>query len=144
MKIESNYISIPNKVVNDKRISPTAKLLYGYIRYWDYINYNQITMIEIMDYMNIRSDNTIRKALKELKQVEFIKIDIINKNKRLITPLINDGIMLETSLTAKQENNIEQQKKIEQSKFNEFLKLQEKLEKEEIPEQVKEFFERIK
>jgi len=81
--IESKFISIPN-IVADSFISNDAKLLYGYIRYWDYMHDTRKTLIEISKAINC-SENTARKCIKELEQMKFLRVETINKFKNYTT-----------------------------------------------------------
>lgn len=104
MKIESKYISIPNIVMNNEYISNNSKLLYGLIRYWDFMQIYYLTYNEIKEALNVSSINTIKKCLVELEAQKYIEIIKPNNNKQLIKPLISDGIMIETSINARKEN----------------------------------------
>lgn len=93
MQLESKYISIPNVVMSCESISNDAKLLYGLIRYWDFMATLSVSMEEIKSHLNV-SENTVRKCIRELKKANFIQVKIKNNNERYLIPLVSDGVML--------------------------------------------------
>ena len=101
-QITDNFIRIPNVIVNDFQISPTSKYLYAWIWNWSYHGEFSKSIEDIAIILRC-SIPTARKHLKELKTKEYIKIEIIEGNKRLITPLINDSIELQEKRRAEQE-----------------------------------------
>lgn len=134
--IESKFISIPN-IVADSFISNDAKLLYGYIRYWDYMHDTRKTLIEISKAINC-SENTARKCIKELEKMEFLRVETINKFKKILYPQISDGIMLDIATTNKNKN--------EYNKLSEYEKEMLELKNKgiTIPQEVQDFFNKIK
>lgn len=93
MQLESKFISIPNVVMSCEAISNDAKLLYGLIRYWDFMATLSVSMEEIKSHLNV-SENTVRKCIRELKKANFIQVKIKNNNERYLIPLVSDGVML--------------------------------------------------
>lgn len=93
MQLESKFISIPNVVMSCEAISNDAKLLYGLIRYWDFMATLSVSMEEIKSHLNV-SENTVRKCIRELKKANFIQVKIKNHNERYLIPLVSDGVML--------------------------------------------------
>lgn len=131
MEIKSKFITIPNIIVNDKELSINAKYLYGWI--YNEIFYGEFThsMTDIIELLNC-SITTARKNLKELKNKNYIKIEIINGNERKITPLINDSMIL---------------KELDRKRIEEIRKNKcgtQEIRQKETPDYVKEFIERIK
>lgn len=91
--IKGDYIRIPNVVTNNKNLKPSAKLLYGYIWYWSFYGEVDKTTNDICDVLGCTYNSAI-KYIRALEQEGYIKTAIRDKNVRLITPLICDGIQL--------------------------------------------------
>lgn len=105
-KIETKYIAIPNIIINDMDISNDAKLLYGFIKYWDYFQKFYITYEEMKEQLNVGSINSIKKYLKQLKDKGYLDIIKINNNKQILKPLVSDDLILTTKEEAIKYNRI--------------------------------------
>ena len=84
-KMNPLFIRIPNVLMYDERIVPSAKYLYGVIDMLSYYT-ESITNDELRVISQI-SHNSIEKYLKQLQQHNYIRIER-KKNARKITPLI--------------------------------------------------------
>ena len=132
MDIKNNYISIPNVVANSKIISVNAKYLYGWIYNEIFYGNFEKTMEDIKQILNC-SESTARKVLKELKTNHFIEIEIISGNRRKITPMINDSMIINERTRI---NNERLRKEI--------IEFQEKNQVRETPQFVKDFVTELK
>lgn len=132
MEIKSKFITIPNVICNDNEISTNAKYLYGWIQNEIYSGEFNKTMNDITELLQC-SISTARKNLKELKDKKYIMIEIINGNKRKITPLVSDSMIIK---------EFDKQKYIQKQKakgmYNDTT-----LCKVETPQCVKDFIQRI-
>lgn len=87
------FIRIPDRVLQ-MDISPSSKLLYGEILR---LSNSEVCFAHneyFMQKLKVNTKKTISNCLKELEQNKCISIEIVNKNKRYITPLIMSSICL--------------------------------------------------
>lgn len=132
MNIRSNFITIPNVICNDNKISVNAKYLYGWIYNEIFYGNFEKTMEDIKKILNC-SESTVRKNLKELKNKNYISIELLQGNRRKITPLINESMI------------INERTRIENEKLRkEIQELKEQKTIKETPEFVKNFIQELK
>lgn len=125
-KLRSNFVKIPNVVCNSN-ISVNAKYLYGWIQSEIYFGAFTKTIDDITTILNC-SMPTARKCLKELKEHNFIGIEILKGNTRKITPLVSDSLII------MEKNSL---KELEQNEYqNKLNKIKELLGVEDISKQV--------
>ena len=136
MEINNKYITIPNIIFADREITINSKYLYGWIQFEIYNGQFNKSIDDICEVLQC-SVNTARKCLKELEKKNYIKVEIQNMNKRIITPLISDSMTLEYL-----------SKKLQIDKMKELEKIAEERKKEtykkETPQYVKDFMDSIK
>lgn len=131
-KMNPLFIRIPNVLMYDERIVPSAKYLYGVIDMLSY--YTESITNEELKIISQISHNSIEKYLKQLQEHNYIKIER-KKNSRKITPLIERSIELYQKKMKQAEIDIKEKEKLKQE--HETIK-------KEIPDYVKQFVKEIK
>lgn len=108
--MSETFIRIPDKVLQ-MDITPSSKLLYGEILR---LSNSEVCFAHneyFMQKLKVNTKKTISNCLKELEENNCISIEIVNKNKRYITPLIMSSICL----TSKSELTEEQKKLLDKA-----------------------------
>lgn len=89
---DDSFIRIPKAVVN-MDISIQAKYLYGFLYGFQKVGGSKATNSYICNFLNCNI-KSLTKYLNELKKNNCIKIEIADNNKRVIYPLVQEGIQI--------------------------------------------------
>lgn len=91
--MNSRFIVIEYDVLNNKELTSSEKILYGYILA---LSHNKdgfcyATTKKLAKYINT-SERQVMRYLKDLNKFNYISTTVINNNRRIITPTIYEYI----------------------------------------------------